>query len=109
MPARLKAFKTHAPVHGIQLLGRVEHLRLRISSTNDLGNPSGSVTSDGGLTSVVSMELGINYCFSRRLRLGANYIINVFDGNTRSLQNAKAINNGKIDEQEVLLRAAIAL
>ena len=57
-----------------------------------------------GTTKVRSLEFGINYWYSKRFRLTANYLINHFDGDTKLVKGLASPS-----EQELLCRFAVAL
>jgi phosphate-selective porin len=100
---RFKKFGVKPPQHGLMLAFRIEYLNETISEESDaaalnLGSPV------VGQTKVMVYELGVNYWHSKRFRATFNYLFNHMSGDTPQIKKLK-----DQDEQEFLLRLAIAL
>jgi len=104
LPPRLKKFAVAAPRHGLMVALRIDHLEVGVASdTAGLGDPA------IGRTEITAIDLGLNYWYSKRFRASVNYVVNVLDGDSESVQAAQQLNGRNSDEHEVLARLAIAL
>src|SRR5438552_19027281 len=115
MPTRYKKFGVKPPTHGVMIAARLERLDMNITSASGNNFGIGSVgcttcmTPTGSETAITSIELGVNYWYSKRFRATFNYVLNVLDGTSASIASAKAANGGNSDEHELLFRLAVAL
>jgi hypothetical protein len=89
------------PPHGLMVALRGEVLKEDlVTDTPVLADPNTATTR------VVSAAAAINYWYGRRVRLSANYVLNVFSGTT---ENVKALIAAGRNEHEILLRFSVSL
>jgi phosphate-selective porin len=108
MPYRLSRFSVKPPDHGLMLLARVDNLKETLTNTDSKGkNPNGNPNM--GTTRVIAPELGVNYWYSKRFRATFNYVLNVIEGDTKTIAGAQTKNGGHAAEHEFLFRLGIGL
>ena len=101
LPARFRKFGVKPPQTGLMFVARFDYLSEDVTFYEGTAALSNSAAL-AGTTNVTSFALGVNYWFSKRLRLTTNYVFNHFGGD--NVQAAKLQN-----EQEFLFRLGIAL
>ena len=110
MPPRYKKFGVTPPRHGVMIAARLERLDMHVTSPDgNFGIATVGTSSANDETAVTSIELGVNYWYSKRFRATFNYVLNRLDGNSDGYKAANKTNGGNDNEYELLFRLAVAL
>jgi hypothetical protein len=102
LPSRWKKLNADPARHGLMVALRLDNLRMQ---TSDAGAGAAAVASPArGSTRLWGVTAGLNYWWSKRIRLGINYSLISLSGSAATIQ---ALPSGR--EQEVLTRIGFAL